>query len=316
MSNLTSTIAAIIQWLNIIVGLLIFVIGIAGNCLNVYVFTRPVYRQATAVRYLLSGSIASCIQLINTLFFRILSDGFHVIIGRGNTQYCQSRNSIAWIASLCAISYPCWASFDQFILTSRNPNIRLQWNSKRFVHRAIFATAIFWLIIYLPLCITTQAFDTNCISTNRIIGLVYAYGFIPFGFFALPISLMVYFNTGIVKNLRDVPVAIVSNVNKRMVKQVHQMLVPQLVILIISGLPFVSQNLYATVTAYTVKSQDRLAIENLIGHITRLLFYLNYISSFYIYMLTSSEFRRIVSRLFHRENIPSHHATVAVVPTV
>jgi hypothetical protein len=95
-----------------------------------------------------------------------------------------------------------------------------------------------------------------------------------------------------------------------MARQVHRMLVPQLIILILSGLPFVSQTLYATATASIVKGTDRLAIENLIGQITRLLFYLNYISSFYIYVITSNEFRRII------QNIPSRHATITVVPNV
>jgi hypothetical protein len=310
MANLTDIIAFIVIWLNIIIGTLLLIFGLVGNCLNVYVFTRPTYRNATAVRYLLAGSVASCIQLINTLLLRILTDGFQVSIGQSNDRYCQSHTLIAFVASLCAITYPCWASFDQFISTSRNPIIRLQWNSKRFVNPAIFSTMIFWIIVYIPSCIFIRSLGSNCIYINQILNFIYSYGIIPIGYCILPIILLTYFNIGIVKNLRDAPVIIVSNINKRMARQVHRMLVPQLIILILSGLPFVSQTLYATATASIVKGTDRLAIENLIGQITRLLFYLNYISSFYIYVITSNEFRRII------QNIPSRHATITVVPNV
>ena len=314
MSDLTNTLALIVQWLNIIVGILILTFGLVGNCLNVYVFTRHVYRNATAVHYLLAGSVASCIQLINTLLLRILTDGFYVVIGAWNDRYCQTHNLIAAVASLCAITYPCWASFDQFISTSRNPIIRLKWNSKRIVIPAIFLTMLFWLIISIPLNIFSRAFGSTCRSTYPITSFIYAYGVIPIGYGILPIILLIYSNIGIINNLRNAPVVIVSNVNRRMARQVHRMLVPQLIILILSGVPFILQTMYATATATMVKGTDRLAIENIIGHITRLFFYLNYISSFYIYILTSSEFRRIIQNLFyHRHNILSRHVTVVPI---
>jgi len=81
-----------------------------------------------------------------------------------------------------------------------------------------------------------------------------------------------------------------------MAKQVQRMLVPSLSILILSGIPFAIQTLYSTATALIMKNANRLAIENLLGQITRLLFYLNYVSSFYIYISMSNEFRKSSSK--------------------
>ena len=66
------------QWLNIIAGSLLFIFGVIGSLLTIYVFTRPTFQNASSVRYLLAGSIASLVQLIHTLLPRILTDGFDI----------------------------------------------------------------------------------------------------------------------------------------------------------------------------------------------------------------------------------------------
>ena len=294
MENLSETLASIVVWLNIILGLLILVCGMIGNCGNIYVFSKPVYRKTNAGIYLLLASIASIIQLVHTLLPRILSDGFQIPIVQSNDRYCQSRFIISGVASLCGISYPCWASFDQFMCTSRNAIRRTRWNSKRFLYQSMIFTILFWLIVFLPGSILSKSSRTICTIANPLVNRIYAYGVVSISYCLLPITFLLYFNYGIVKNLCHAPVFTVTNTNKRMARQVHRMLVPQLIILILSGLPFISHTLYSTGTASIMKSQDRLAIENLIGHLTRLLFYLNYISSFYVHMLTSTEFRKII----------------------
>lgn len=312
MTSLVDIFTLISIWLNILVGLSLFIFGIGGNCLIIYVFTRPIYRNTTSVIYLVAFSVASCIQIIHTLGPRILSDGFQVPIVKSNILYCQFRNIISSTASLCAISYPCWASFDQLILTSRNAATRLQWSSKRFAYRTIAATALFWFIVDLPLGIFTTAIGSVCTYSNSIVTIIYSYIIIPLVYGIIPTILFAYVNIRIVNNLRIAPIAIVSNTNKRMSKQVQRMLVPQLIVLILSGFPFAIQTVYATATAYTPKDATRVAIEPLIGHITRLLFYLNFVSAFYIYVVMSKEFRKVVKNLVYKQNIVSAHASVVV----
>jgi hypothetical protein len=193
---------------------------------------------------------------------------------------------------------------------------RSKWSSKRFAYRAIFFTIPFWFIIYFPNSIYTRALGSTCISNNIIAIYIYLFVITPIVYIILPIIFITYFNIGIVKNLRVASVVSVSNTNKRMAKQVRRMLMPQLIILILSGLPFAIQTIYNAATITIVKDADRIAIETLIGHITRLLFYLNYVSSFYINMLMSNEFRKIVRNLFRRQSIGPQQATAVVIPNI
>jgi len=107
MTDLIKILNSVSIRLNILVGIFIFLFGIIGNCLNIYVFTRPIYRNTTAVVYLLAFSVVSCIQIIQTLLPRILSAGFQVPIFEFSNLYCQIHNLTAATASLCSISYPC-----------------------------------------------------------------------------------------------------------------------------------------------------------------------------------------------------------------
>lgn len=314
MPTLVEVIASTNSWLNIIVGLFIYIFGILGNCLNIYVFTRPVYRNTTSVMYLVAFSIASCIQILHTLSPRIISDGFLIPVVKSNTLYCQFRNTISSTASLCAISYPCWASFNQYISTSRNPILRIQWSSKRFTYHAIFATVLFWVIVFLPLGIFSQAISNNCTYSNSYISIIYTYVVNPIAYSVLPTILFTYFNISIINNLRVAPITVVSNTNKRLQRQVQRMLVSQLIILILSGSPFVIQSVYSVATISVSKEPNRIAIESLIGHITRFTFYLNFVSAFYIYVIMSKEFRKVVRKTFSKEVTIATHASIVVNP--
>jgi hypothetical protein len=322
MSDIVDNIALTIHLLNIIIGLLLFTFGIIGNFLSIFILTRRTFRNAPSVRYLMASSTANFIQLAQTLLPRILSDGFGIPIVKSNTQYCQARSIVAATATLCSLSYPCWASFDQFACTSQNAATRHNWTSKRFVYRAIFSTIIFWLIFYLPTNIATQAVGESCIGTNTIITYIYGFGVTPLAYSVFPIVAICYFNIGIVRNLRASRVTGLVQLNDRLARQVRRMLLPQLILLIISGIPFSIQTIYSLVTASIQKDPVRSAIENLILTIVRLLFYLNYACSFYIYIIMSSEVRKEFKKLFWKTNtiLPQAtalpQATIVIAPNV
>jgi hypothetical protein len=255
MSNIIENLALTGHLLNIIIGILLFTFGAIGNCLSICLFSCGTFRNAPSVRYLIARSIANCVQLIQTLLPRILSDGFGIPIVKSNTQYCKARNCLAAVTTSCSLSYPCWASFDQYASTSRNAATRRTWTSKRFVYRAIFGTILFWFIIYIPLSIFNSAIGESCVVTNIIITYIYSYGITPLTYIVLPIAATCYFNIGIVRNLRR---------RDRLARQVRRMLLPQLIVLIISGIPFTIQAIYSVATISTEKDSVRIAVESLI----------------------------------------------------
>ena len=298
-ANTQDVLNTIVIYLNIIVGILIFIIGLIGNCLNIYVFTRPIYRTRPTNIYLLAFSITSLIQLIHTLLPRIISDGFQITFIHNNTTYCQARNLISASVTLTAITCLCLASINQLISTSRHARIRARWTSKTVAFCAIGITIIVWVLTYLPSTLYVRAVNNNCVSTNRTASASSSYGLIPLFYTICPLIVMIYSNHGIIHNLRETPVTVLTMTNKRLIRQVQRMLFVQSLILILSGVPFTVLTVYSTATATVAKDSLRMSIENLLTHISRLFFYLNYISSFYIYVFMSSDFR---SRLFNRQN--------------
>ncbi|CAF3682130.1 unnamed protein product [Rotaria sp. Silwood1] len=302
MSDIAQNLFQSTRWLNIIIGIPLFVFGIIGSILTICIFIRTKFRNTSSVRYLIASSIANFIQLVQTLLPRILTDGFAILLVKSNTDYCKARNYIAAVATLCSLSFPCWASFDHFISTSRNANRRKYWTSKIFVYFAIFGTILFWLIIQLPIVIFSKANGESCITTSIINTYIYAYGVTPMAYTILPMGVVIYFNIGIVRNLRQSRFIGIVHINNRLVRQVRRMLIPQLIILILSGIPYSIQTIYSVATILQKKSYLQLAIESVILNIVRLLFYLNYVCSFYIYYIMSSEIRRELKRLFYQHN--------------
>jgi hypothetical protein len=66
----------------------------------------------------------------------------------------------------------------------------------------------------------------------------------------------------------------------------------------VSSIPYGIQFFYAAITLNLTKDKYRLAQENLFVHITRLSYYINFISAFYIYYISSQQIRSIIKRHF------------------
>ncbi|CAF1053058.1 unnamed protein product [Rotaria sordida] len=84
-------------------------------------------------------------------------------------------------------------------------------------------------------------------------------------------------------------------------QQVLIILLAQVIIFIVSTIPFMSNNLYKTLTRNILdKSIDRQAIENFLQVITELFVYIFPASSFYLNTLVSRTFRRKFIIMFKR----------------
>jgi len=72
----------------------------------------------------------------------------------------------------------------------------------------------------------------------------------------------------------------------------------------ISSIPYGIQFLYAAITLNSPKDEYRTAQENLFSHITRLSYYINFISAFYIYYISSQQIRSMIKcNLKNKSNI-------------
>ena len=99
---------------------------------------------------------------------------------------------------------------------------------------------------------------------------------------------------GTIRNLR---LTTIHTHHDHLAKQIRRMLIPQLFVLGISGIPFGFQTIYLGATSTVNKSDVRLSIENLFVQIIRLFYHCNFVCTFYIYVYMSSEVRKVLRRL-------------------
>jgi len=82
--------------------------------------------------------------------------------------------------------------------------------------------------------------------------------------------------------------------------QLLRMLTAQVLVIIIATLPFSINQLYIALTSSLTKSTLRIAQENLAGQIAAIVTFFAHTSSFYLYTLSGTIFRKEVLKIFER----------------
>ncbi|CAF1406921.1 unnamed protein product [Adineta steineri] len=83
-------------------------------------------------------------------------------------------------------------------------------------------------------------------------------------------------------------------------RQTRRMLIPQVIVLGVSEIPFGFQGIYLELTKKIQKDSFRLALEYFFDQMILLLFHCNYVCTFYIYLYMSSEVRRTFKDLIFK----------------
>ncbi|CAF0997228.1 unnamed protein product [Adineta steineri] len=294
--------------LNYIFAIPMLILGITGSILIVIVITQKrTFRQNTNLTYLLAGAIMTGIHLPTIYIQMILVYGFNVSLMNTNEAACREHTYLRYVTTVAAISFPCWAAFDQYVGTSRSAIIRNRWGSLRIVRLVIVCTVIFWFLFYIPIIFFTGITNGVCNFKPSLYTTLTTYIFTPLVYGLGPVGVITYCILGTVKNLR------LNNIHRsheKLAKQVRAMLIPQLIILAISGIPFGFQNIYLDMTSHIAKDAKRIAIENFLGQVVLIFYHFNYVFTFYIYVYKSSEFRKVL-----RKQVPRCIRACPIYPT-
>ena len=149
--------------MNIILGIPMFVLGVIGT-----IFIDLIFRTNSGIHYLLADTVANFLMLINVLLPRILPEGFALPLYNFNEVFCRQRLYISGAASVCAVYFPCWTTFDQYACSSGNPLFRQRWSSINFTRRMILLTGLISAIIHIPHFIFTVQYPSClCIGYKR-----------------------------------------------------------------------------------------------------------------------------------------------------
>jgi hypothetical protein len=213
------------------------------------------------------------------------------------------------MSTVSAISFPCWAAFDQYVSTCREANFRNRWRSMRVVRWAIIGTVLFWTIAYIPIIFVSSIINGVCTMTDHPYRKFNNFVLTPFVYAIGPFTLIMIFTRGTIQNLRAT-----NLVNRRdhLTRQIRRMLIPQLIVLSISGISFGLQNMYTDLTSQVQKDALRKAIELFVLQIIRLFYHCNFVCTFYIYLYTSSEVRNAAKRFIVKHVRKSRVAPIDV----
>lgn len=293
------TLDLLTRLLNYVIAIPFLIFGMLGSLLTIIVFTRKrSFRRNTSVNYLLAGAIVTGIHLPTVYIQMILVYGFNTSLMNTNLAACREHTYLRYVTTVAAVSFPCWAIFDQYANSCRDASFRNRWGSLRVARIVIVCNIIFWILVYIPVLFSTGILHGVCLFLPGAYTTFNTYVFTPLVYGIGPVVTIILCTRGIVRNLQA---SMVQNQTskERLAAQVRSMLLPQLAILGISGIPFGFQGVYLNLTSSVNKDVWRVALENFIGQVILIFYHFNYVFTFYIYVFMSSEVRKALQRAFH-----------------
>ena len=282
-----------------------FVLGSIGLILNVFVFNRPALRREPCSVYFLSSTYFNLFIVFIILPVRIVSNAFNIDLANDNLGICK----IEYFTFYAVRAISCWliacASLDRFLHSSTSVSIR-RFSSLKTARMAVGIITITISLLYSHMIIfyviddTSDSLGNITSSCNSQKGIYRTFITVwHMIFYSLcPSFLMFFFGILTVKNIRRrrgqvLPTAGEGNrMGRRTNVQLLRMLTAQVLIIMVSILPFTIDRLYIVFTGNLTKSPLRLAQENLAFGIAIAVTYFAHTSTFYLYTLTGDAFRK------------------------
>jgi hypothetical protein len=267
------------QQLNIYGGFFLVLAGSLGNGMNILIFSSvDDYRKTPCSFFFLISSINDTIHLLINLTTRILSAGYGIDLTLSSTIWCKTRSFL--ITTLALISFTCssLATIDQFLVTSRSLSLRRCSNIK-WARRIIFLMIIFWSLQGIPyfLYLDISPISNTCANTNAIYRAALTVNSFVL-LCGLPVIVMIVFGCLAYRNIHQTRVLVREHADRQLTK----MILIQVILIIISVIPFSIVNAYAVITVGVVKDIDRQLKESLAATIVGLISYLHFAVGLFI----------------------------------
>ena len=282
-------------------------IGMFGSLMVILLFRRKPLSDSPCSIYFVMNGILSFFFLPIYYFPVILVFGFQMnrIIASGSI--CKFQMSYAAFTVTSVFLVNCLISLDRYAISSRSARIR-SFSSKRLCQYLVAIVLVLsWLLIGLPTAILSDnvpiglSGPTRCATRSYVFLLAAGFFYFPILEGVLPIVLAIYFwfiTRRQVRTLNN------QDFSRRFDKQMTRMYFIQIVLHAISSVPFAAINLYISLTSQTIRSETTGELIQSILILAIFLFYIQYSSDFYVFLLTSAEFQVQTKNLLclHRQN--------------
>ena len=295
--------------LMIVAGIPMCVFGVVGNILNVCVFTvwcrfrRKAHQHhhgegtSNSPLYLLVSSMANLIVVCYSLSTRILFDGYQY---RVTTQsvfiLCRLRYYCLHTFDLISLTCLCLATCDRYLISSRQVFLRRLSATRKGTYLIILLLNICLFLHGLPIAIY---YDVSTLGQCYIDSPTYLYyyryivqillhGLLPLIFFTI-FGLLTFHQLKIFRDREH------RQHNIHVDKQLSRMLFLMSVAIVFSSTPYTAESIYYLI--FADRSQQQTSYIFLFHTISSILFYTYSVCSFYIFYISTPNFRHQVHKL-------------------
>jgi hypothetical protein len=322
MSSVNDTNSQLINQLNQATSLIVLVLssisvipGGIGLIFSILIFTRAPLRSEPCTVYFFWSTCFSMIAVFVIQPMRVVAVSFNLDVANYNIGICKTQVFTLYVARSTASWLIVLACIDRFFHSSASVRIR-RMSSLKTARMATGIASIVIFLVHTHMIVLYELYN-GLDRFGNITPLcnpqkdIYA-AFIPFWnitFYTFcPAFLMLVFGLLTLKNLRRhrlvTPVTTETNrITRRTDTQLLRMLAAQVLVFIICTLPVSIYQLYVYFTSYVVRDTLRIAQENVASRTLGMIPYFAHSSTFYLYTLTGTVFRKeffkIISRCWH-----------------
>lgn len=291
----------------LVVSIVNFILGSIGLLVNVIVFTRPILRREPCSLYFLISSCYNLFVVFIVMPTRVLSNSYSISLSNLNDGICKFEYFIFYATRATSIWLILLACIDRFLHSSSKESIR-RISTLKTAKISILITSLIVPILYSHMLfyyeianVTNQYGKVNPQCNGQKGFYRTFFGFCHMVVYSIcPTLFMLLFGFLTLRNIRQHRRIRVNQVNRRAKSQLLRMLTTQVIVIIIATLPFSLYQLYISFTGNVSKTTYQVAQDNLAARITGIMTYFGHSTSFYLYTLTGSIFRKEVYRICHR----------------
>jgi hypothetical protein len=294
MSFSTQTLITVARQILIYGGLSMIVMGMFGSLMIILVFSRRPLINNPCSTYIIVNGILSFFFLPLYYLPNIVTFGFQINWLALNTPFCKFQMSYGAFTVTSIFVINCFISFDRYAMSSRSVRVRSFSSKKTARYLVIIGLFLVWCLIGTPVAILFENVPQGsngtyiCTSKSNTFLLLAAVVYFPILQGVLSVVLAVYFWCITRKHVRSL-----NNQEfiRRFDKQITRMYLFQIMANAIASVPFATMNLYRSLTIQTIRTVDQENVVQFVRLLSIWLFYIQYCTDFYIYIVTSSEIR-------------------------
>jgi hypothetical protein len=270
----------------------LFVLGISGNLLAIYLFRTT--RKNPITFLLLALSVANCTSLIVGLLNRILVAIVNIDPTLVSAVWCRLRVYIGQTTVLICQSCLCLASINCYLSTCREVYYR-RLARLSIARLCVIIAILVWLVhgLFNPLLTQlTQVVGKSptCALTSLVATNYTGFFLRPVLIGLFPISLLSIFGILTYRNMK-----LMQQIRRSEQRSLIKMLLLQVIICVWGTFPYSTLYAYQAITALIeTKTTFELAQETLALNVINILFYTPQASPFYVYCLSSKVYRKQV----------------------